>query len=468
MTLTATLGDATVAELRSVVAGAVIVPGDADYETARWTWNHAIDRHPAMIVRCTGTADVVAAVRFARSEGVPIAVRGGAHSVAGFSTCDDGLVLDLTQMSAVHVDASAGRARAQGGTTWKQFDRETQLFGLATTGGLVSSTGLGGFTLGGGIGHLVRKCGLTCDNLISAEVVDADAQVMRVAADENADLFWALRGGGGNFGVLTSLELALHRVGTTVLGGAIFYPGNQAAQVISGWRDAVTDAPDQLTTTLNLIGAVPPLPFLPEAVHGSRVAAVIACYAGDLAIGEATVAALRHLGDPIADVLAPMPYLALQQLVDPLWEAGAANYFTSVFLDGVPDPAVDTLVEAHGRSAPPPMTSELHVHHLGGAVSRVAEDSTPFAHRRSPFLLNCVVRTQNAADLPPLAEWAQQTRTDMARFGRGPYVNFTGEGGVERAAYPPQTYARLADVKRRYDPDNVFRFNQNISPTVED
>ena len=213
MTMTAALGDATVAELRSAVAGAVIAPGDPDYETARRTWNHAIDHRPAMIIRCTGTADVVAAVRFARSEGLPIAVRGGGHSVAGFSTCDDGLVLDLAEMRAVHVDPGVGRARAQGGTTWKQFDSETQLFGLATTGGLVSSTGLGGFTLGGGIGHLVRKYGLTCDNLISAEVVNADAQVMRVTAEENPDLFWALRGGGGNFGVVTSLELAVHRVG---------------------------------------------------------------------------------------------------------------------------------------------------------------------------------------------------------------------------------------------------------------
>jgi FAD/FMN-containing dehydrogenase len=468
MTTTTALGDATVAELRSAVAGAVIVTGDPDYESARRTWNHAIDHHPAMIMRCSGTADVVAGVRFARSEGLPIAVRGGAHSVAGFSSCDDGLVLDLTQMSAVHVDASASRARAQGGTTWQQFDRETQLFGLATTGGLVSSTGLGGFTLGGGIGHLVRKYGLTCDNLISAEVVNADAQVLRAAADENPELFWALRGGGGNFGVVTSLELAVHPVGTTVLGGAVFYPGDQAVQVISGWRDAITGAPEELTTTLNLIGAVPPLPFLPEAVHGSRVVAVIACYAGDTDLGEAAVAPLRSLGDPIVDLLAPMPYLALQQLVDPLWEAGAANYFTSVFLDGIPDPAVDTLVEAHGRSAPAPMTSELHVHHLGGAVSRVTEDSTPFSHRRSPFLLNCVVRAQDAADLPRIAAWAQQTREDMAQFGRGPYVNFTGEGGAERAAYPPQTYARLAEVKRRYDPNNVFRFNQNISTTLED
>lgn len=463
MTMTTVLGGATVAELRSAIAGAVTVPGDSDYETARRTWNYAIDRYPALIVRCTGTADVVAGVQFARSEGLPIAVRGGKHSVAGFSTCDDGLVLDLSAMNAVHVDARAGHARAQGGATWRQFDRETQLYGLATTGGLVSSTGLGGFTLGGGIGHLVRKHGLTCDNLIAADVVNADAQVVRATAEENPELFWALRGGGGNFGVVTSLELAVHQVGPTVLGGVIFYPGDQAAQVISGWRDSVATAPEELTSMINLTAA-PPLPFLPEAVHGSRVAVVLACYAGDIDKGEASVAALRRLGDPIADLLAPMPYAALQQLLDPLWEAGSANYFTSVFLAGVPDPAVTTLVAAHRGSALPPATTELHVHHLGGAMGRVPPDFTAFAHRQSPFLLNCIARTQNPAHLPPLAEWARRAREDMSGFGSGLYVNFSGEGGAERAAYPPQTYARLVEVKRRYDPDNVFRFNQNISP----
>ncbi len=467
MTTTTTLGDATLAELRSTITGTVTAPGDRDYETARRTWNHAIDRHPALIMRCTGTADVLAGVQFARSEALPIAVRGGRHSVAGFSTCDDGLVLDLSPMSAVHVDATRNRARVQGGATWKQFDRETQLYGLATTGGLVSSTGLGGFTLGGGIGHLVRKHGLTCDNLISADVVTADAQMVRAAADENPELFWALRGGGGNFGVVTSLELAVHHVGPTILGGVIFYPGDQAAQVVAGWREVIAHAPDELTSMINLTAA-PPLPFLPESVHGKRVAVVIACYAGDIDSGEAAVASLRRLGDPIADVLAPMPYLALQQLVDPLWEAGAANYFTSVFLDDVPDPAVDTLVEAHGVSSLPPATCELHIHHLGGAMRRVTTDATAFAHRQSPFLLNCLARTQDPADMPPIEDWARRTREAMSRFGSGTYVNFTGESGAERLAYPPQTYARLADVKRQYDPDNAFRFNQNISPSSED
>ena len=467
MTTTTALGDATVAELRSAIAGTVIVPGDADYESARRTWNHAIDRYPAMIVRCSGTADVVAAVRFARSEGLPIAVRGGAHSLAGFSTCDDGLVIDLSNMRAVQVDARSGRARAQGGTTWKQFDRETQLYGLATTGGLVSSTGLGGLTLGGGIGHLVRKHGLSCDNLISAELVSADGQIVRAAAHENPELFWALRGGGGNFGVVTSLELAVHPVGPTVLGGPIFYPGDQAAQVISGWREAMADAPDELSSLINLTAA-PPLPFLPESVHGSRIAVVLACYAGDIDKGEAAVATLRSLGNPIADLLAPIPYVALQQLFDPLLEPkGAANYFTSRFLDGVPEAAVNTLVEAHGRSALPPTNCELHVYRLGGAMSRIGEDSTAFAHRGSPFLLEVTARTQDPADFPAIVEWARRSREDMSEYGSGQYVNFTGEGGAERAAYPPQTYARLAEVKRRYDPDNVFRFNQNISPAPE-
>jgi FAD/FMN-containing dehydrogenase len=233
-------------------------------------------------------------------------------------------------MRAVHVDDRAGRARAGGGTTWKQFDRETQLYGLATTGGLVSSTGLGGLTLGGGIGHLARKHGLSCDNLISAELVTA-GQIVRAAAHENSELFWALRGGGGNFGVVTSLELAVHPVGPTVLGGSIFYPGDEAAQVISGWREAMSDAPDELASLINLTAA-PPLPFLPESVYGSRVAVVLACHAGDIDKREAAVAALRRLGNPIADLLAPIPHVALQQLFDPLLAPrGAANYFTSTF-----------------------------------------------------------------------------------------------------------------------------------------
>src|SRR5215207_256616 len=263
---TGVLGEATIRELDNGLTGSVVGPGDSSYETARRVWNHTIDKSPALVVRATSTDDVVRTVRFARSEGRPIAVRGGGHSVAGFSTCDDGIVIDLSQLNDVEVDVKLRRAFAGGGTRWKDFDAATQQHGLATTGGLVSSTGIGGFTLGGGIGHLVRKYGLTCDNLISAELVTADGSLVQASASQNSELFWALRGGGGNFGIVTRFELALHPVGQVVLGGVIFYPGEQAAEVMSGWRDLLHNVPDELSTTASLTTA-PPLPFIPEDWH---------------------------------------------------------------------------------------------------------------------------------------------------------------------------------------------------------
>ncbi len=458
------LGDATIAELRGSLAGTVVTPDDQGYDEARRVWNASIDRHPALVILPEGAADVVAAVSFARSEGLPIAVRGGSHSIAGFSTCDDGIIVCLSRMRAVHVNPTTQRALVQGGVTWAQFDREAQLYGLATTGGLVSSTGVGGFTLGGGIGHLVRKYGLALDNLVSAEVVTADGQVVRAGEDANADLLWALRGGGGNFGVVTTFEFALHPVGPTVVGGVVFYPGDQATRVLAGWRDAVAGAPDELSSLVNLTSA-PPLPVLPESVHGTKVAAVVACWAGSHESGEDSMKPLRTLGDPIADLLGPMPYVALQQLVDPLWRRGAANYFTSAFLDDLPDVAVKVVADAHQAAAAPPVACELHVHQLGGAVGRVAPEATAFAERTAPYVINCITRTPTAAELPPNVEWARSTRDAMAVFGGGgTYVNFTGEGGLARQAYPPATYQRLAAVKRDYDPENLFRFNHNIEP----
>jgi FAD binding domain len=309
------LGEATLAELRTRMLSPVITPADSGYENARQIWNGAIDMHPALVLRCSGVADVTSGVQFACSEGLPVAIRGGAHSVAGFSTCDGGVVLDLSAMAAVHVDPRNRRALAQGGTTWRRFDHETQAHGLATTGGLVSSTGIGGFTLGGGIGHLVRKYGLACDNLLSAEMVTAEGELVRASDDQNADLFWALRGGGGNFGVVTELELALHPVGPAVLGGAVFYPGQQAAQVLASWRDAVAGAPDELTTLVDLTTA-PAAPFLPADLHGKKVVILSVCWAGPLADGEEVVRPLRALGTAMVDLLSPIPYVALQQLVD--------------------------------------------------------------------------------------------------------------------------------------------------------
>jgi FAD/FMN-containing dehydrogenase len=465
--MTGVLGEATIRELEIGLAGSVMGPGDPDYETARRVWNHAIDKRPALIVRPANTDDVARAVGFARSEGRPIAVRGGAHSVAGFSTCDDGIVIDLAQLNEVQVDVESRRALAGGGARWKTFDAATQQHGLATTGGLVSSTGIGGFTLGGGIGHLVRKCGLTCDNLLSAELVAADGSIVQASESQNSELFWALRGGGGNFGVVTRFELALHSVGPLVLGGVIFYPGEQAAQVMTGWRALLPNMPDELSTTVSL-GTAPPAPFLPEDWYYKKVAAVITCWAGDSVEGEGVVRPLRTLGTPIADLLGPIPYLDLQQLLDPLWEAGAGNYFTSAFLDGLPDQAIETLTDYHRSSAPLPVQTALDIHHLGGGMGRVPAANTAFTDRCSPFIFNCAVRTPDPAELSPHIAWAQVARNAMAAYGRGGmYVNFSGEGGGDnlRAAYPPEIYARLRTVKDQYDPFNVFRFNLNISPT---
>jgi FAD/FMN-containing dehydrogenase len=462
------LGDATVAELAGSLVGSVIRAGDDDYDAARHIWNHAIDRHPVLVARVASTADIVAAVRFAASEGLPIAVRGGGHSLPGFSTCDDGIVIDLSAMNVVDVDPAQRRAVAGGGTHWSGFDAATQAHGLATTGGLISSTGVGGLTLGGGIGYLVRAHGLSCDNLMSAEVVLADGSVVRSSADENADLFWALRGGGGNFGVVTSFEFALHPLGPIVLGGPIFFPGDAAVDVIGGWRDAVSDAPDELTTLVAMTTA-PPAPFIPDEWQGRKAVVVAACWAGEPADGEPVVAPLRHLASPIADLLGPMPYVQLQSLLDGGWGPGAANYFTGAFVDELSDRAVETLTAFHREAPEPPVQAELHVHHLGGAVRDEPAGGTAFGQREHPYVVNCIARTQDAADLSPHREWARNAREAIAGFGDGGlYVNFAAEAGADnvRAAYPPDTYNRLQQVKDRYDPANLFRFNHNIAPSV--
>jgi FAD/FMN-containing dehydrogenase len=460
------LGAATITELAEAIQGQVVGPADPAYESARRTWNHAIDKHPALVVRCSGVADVIRAVAFARSEGLPVAIRGGAHSIAGFSTCDDGLVIDMSAMNAVLVDPARRTAVAQGGATWAAFDHETQVHGLATTGGLVSTTGIGGFTLGGGVGHLLRKHGLACDNLLSAEIVTADGELVRASAAENPELLWALRGGGGNFGVVTSFEFTLHEVGPTVLGGVAFYPGDRTAEVVAAWRDTVSGAPGELTSLANLTTA-PPVPFLPEETHGTKVVAILACWAGGAEDGKAALASLGSLGTPIVNLLGPIPYVVLQQLVDPLWEAGAANYFTSAMIDQLPDDAVAAAAQAHRAAAGLPAVCELHLHHAGGAMARVASGDTAFGSRDAAFIVNCIARTATPAELSPHLTWARATRDTMARYGRDrAYANFTSDAAEERvrACYPPDTYRRLTAVKNRWDPANLFRFNLNIKP----
>jgi FAD/FMN-containing dehydrogenase len=461
--MAAVLGGATIEELRQSVHGTVIVPGDADYDAARAVWNGMIDRRPALVVRCAEAGDVVAAVQFARSQGLEIAVRGGGHSLPGFSTSDGGLVIDLSPMRRVSVDAPGRRAVVEGGATWADVDQATQAEGLAVTGGLVSTTGVGGFTLGGGVGWLTRRYGLASDNLVSAEVVTADGSVVRASEAENADLLWGLCGGGGNFGVVTSFEFRLFPVGPTILGGPVFYPGAQTVDVLRAWRDATQAMPDDLTTLVSL-GSAPPIPPIPEAWHGQAVATVIGAFAGAIAAGQAPAKPLRTFGEPIVDLLGEIPYVALQSLVDPGWGPGARNYFTAVFLAGLPDAAIDLLAAAH-QSRPSPF-NEIHIHQMGGAAARVGAEASAFGNRQAPFLLNVVARWLEPTEDDRELAWARGLRDALKPFATGgTYVNFLGVGdtGV-RDAYDSERYARLADLKRRWDPTNAFHLNQNIPP----
>jgi FAD/FMN-containing dehydrogenase len=458
------LGAATVRELEESLRGQLIQPHDDGYDDARAVWNGAHDRRPALIVRCAGVADVMRAVDFARSEDLVVAVRGGGHSLPGFSTCDGGIVIDLSLMNAVRVDPVSRSAVAQGGCTWADLDHETQAFGLAVTGGLVSTTGIAGFTLGGGIGWLMRKAGLACDNLLAADVVTADGQLLHASEAENPDLLWGLRGGGGNFGVVTSLEFRLHPVGPTVLAGPIFFPGERAAEVLRFYRDWTRGLPDDLTTLVNLTTA-PPAPFLPEHVHGKPVIAVVAVHAGDPEHGEALVQPLRDLGDPVADLIGRMPYTAMQSLLDGLWTPGAHNYMRSAYVEELDDEAVAALVASH--AAVPSPGSEIHLHHFGGAVARAGDDHAAFGDRSAQFVLNVIARSPGAEGFEVNVAWARQTAGALAPVSRpGAYVNYMGDADDERlrASYGRATYERLVELKRRYDPHNVFRHNHNIVP----
>jgi hypothetical protein len=458
------LGDATLAEFEQGLSGRLIRPGDDDYDEARSIWNGAHDKRPALVVRCAGVADVMRAVDFARSEDLDVAVRGGSHSIPGFSTVDGGIVIDLSAMRAVHVEPARRTAVAEGGATWADFDHETQAFGLAVTGGLVSSTGIAGFTLGGGIGWLMRKCGLAADNLIGADIVTADGALVHASESENAELLWGLRGGGGNFGIATSLEFRLHPVGPNVLAGPIFFAGERAEEILCFYRDWVRGLPDDTTTLANLTTA-PPAPFLPEHVHGKRVVAVVAVHAGDPDEGRRVVQPLKDIADPVADLIDVMPYTMMQGLLDALWGRGAHNYMSSAFVDELSDEAIAAAIERH--AAVPSPHSEIHLHHFGGAVARVGEDETAFGNRSAQYVLNVIARSPSADGFDANVEWARGTTQALSPESRSAaYVNFMGDAGDARlrASYGDAKYERLVALKRRYDPTNLFRLNQNIKP----
>jgi FAD/FMN-containing dehydrogenase len=463
-TISPVLGEAALADFEEGLSGRLIRPDDWGYDEARAIWNGAHDRRPALIVRCAGVADVMRAVGFARSEDLTVAVRGGGHSIPGFSSVDGGIVIDLSALRAVHVDPVGRTALAQGGCTWADFDHETQAFGLAVTGGLVSSTGIGGFTLGGGIGWLMRKHGLACDNLIAADVVTADGRLVHAGEDDNQELLWGLRGGGGNFGIATSLEYRLHPVGPRVLAGPIFFSGDRAAEVLRFYRTWTRGLPDEMTTLANLTTA-PPAPFLPEEVHGKPVVAVIAVHAGDPEEGRALVQPLVALGDPVANLIDVLPYTAMQSLIDGLWAPGAHNYMSSAYVEALDDEAIEAAVERH-RAVPSPH-SEIHLHHFGGAVARVGEEATAFGGRSAPYVLNVIARSPEAGGFDENVEWARGTTAAFAPVSSaGAYTNFMGDAHDERlrATYGDEKYERLVALKRRYDPTNVFRLNQNIAP----
>jgi FAD/FMN-containing dehydrogenase len=462
-TIAPVLGEATIQELREAVRGEIVTPSDPGYAEAARIWNGAHDGHrPALIVRCTGAADVIAAVGFARSNDLTIAVRGGGHSVAGFSTVDDGIVIDLSPMNGVRVDADARRATVGGGAVWADVDHETQAHGLATTGGLISSTGVAGYTLGGGIGWLMRKYGLACDNLVGADVVTADGQIVHASESENADLFWGLRGGGGNFGIVTQFEFELHPVGPMVYAGPIFYSADADADLLRTFRDWAPGASDDVTAILNLTTA-PPLPVIPEAWHGQKVAALMAASAGPVEEGAAHVDEFRTVAEPVADLLGPMPYGVIQTLVDPLWMKGIHSYFKATNLARVDDELIDRLCELH-RKAPGPQC-EIHVHQMGGAIARVGDGDTAFAERSMPFLLNAITGWHDPAQAGVHIDWARDViaAASDASTGRA-YVNYLGDSDAARSSYGDETYKRLVALKNEYDPTNVFRLNQNIQP----
>jgi FAD/FMN-containing dehydrogenase len=463
-TITPTLGEATIQELREAVRGDVITPADAGYEEAAHIWNGAFDdERPALVVRCTGAADVIAAVGFARSNGLTTAVRGGAHSIAGFSTVDGGMVIDLGPMSEVSVDPVALRATVGGGAVWADVDHETQAHGLATTGGLISTTGVAGYTLGGGIGWTMRSFGLACDNLVGADVVTADGRLVHASETENADLLWGLRGGGGNFGIVTRFEFRLHRLGPTVYAGPIFYPAAAGRDLLRTFRSWCEDAPDEITAVINMTTA-PPLPIIPEEWHGKKVIAFIALSTGPLEDGPALVAPFRSAAEPIADAMGPMPYQVMQTLIDPLWPRGVHAYFKATNLAGLDDALIDRLCEQH-LAAPGPVC-EIHLHQMGGAVGRVAEDATAFAERSMPYLVNAVANWQDADATASHRAWSRAVIDDAADASTGrAYVNYLGDGDAAKTAYGADTYARLVALKNAYDPTNVFRRNQNIEPS---
>ncbi len=452
----------TMEQFRQQVRGEVTSRGDAGYEQARKVYNGMIDKHPLLVLRARDAADVIAAVDYARENALELSVRGGGHSVPGFGTNDDGVVIDLSSMRGVRVDPKAGTARAEGGATWGDFNHATYPFGLATTGGVISSTGIAGLTLGGGIGYLTRRFGLSCDNLVSCDVVTADGAFQTASETENADLFWALRGGGGNFGVVTSFEYRLHPV-KDVYGGPMFFELKHAADVLRFYRDFIRDAPEEFGG-FPAFQIAPPLPFIPENRHGDTLCLFVACWSGPMDQGKKALEALHDVAPVVAEHVGPMPYPALNAAFDPLLPPGMQHYWKANFVKELTDEAIAAHLE-HGPRVPA-VTSTMHVYPINGACHRVGATATAFGHRDASFAAVIAGMWPDPADNEKNVEWVRDYYQAIAPHSEAAgYTNFAAGDDQDRApANYGASYERLVQVKRKYDPGNLFHLNQNVKP----
>ena len=457
------LDDALLAALGERFRGELVGPDDPGYDVHRRVWNGSIDRYPALIARCAGVADVIAAVGFAREAELPVAVRGGGHSFPGLSVADGAVVIDLGPMKGIRVDPEARTARAQAGVLLGELDRETQAFGLAAPSGIVTHTGMAGLTLGGGIGWIQRKHGLSVDHLRSIDLVTAEGEFVKASEDENSDLFWGIRGGGGNFGIVTEFEFDLVAVGPTILAGPVFWAMEDSPQVLRFYRDWVADAPDDLMTIV-IHRKAPPLPFVPQELHGKPVVMVVVCWAGDVAEGEKFVQPLKKFGSPVADVCMPKPFLVHQAMLDPAFPPGRWYYFKSCDVAGLTDEIIDLTVD-RSLKIQSPLTS-FPIWQMGGAVARVAEGETPFGGRDAGFTYNIGCCTETGDGFEAERDWVREFWSALEPWHTSVYVNFLDEEGEERVrtAYGAETWGRLKALKRKYDPDNFFSINQNIRP----
>ena len=459
---TPVLDEGTVSAFRARLRGELIRPGDGRYDEARKVWNGMIDRRPALIARCAGVADVIAAVNFAREQRLPVAIRGGSHNVTGNAVCDGGLVIDLSAMRGIRVDPEKRTARAEGGSTWGDLDHATHAFGLAAPGGIISTTGIAGLTLGGGIGHLTRKYGLSCDNLLSADMVLADGRFVTVSQKKNADLFWGIRGGGGNFGVVTSFEFRVHPV-SNVMAGPILYPVEKAREALRLYRDFMNKAPQDLNAFFAFM-IVPPSPHFPTHLHNTTVCGVMSVYTGHPTKAGRLIAPLRKFGPPVVDFFGPMPYPAVQSMFDGLVPAGLQNYWKADFMDELSDEAI----EAHVKHGPaiPTFNSVMHIYPVSGAANRVGKDDTAYFYRDAKYVHVIAAMYPNPDHTAKNVAWVRDYWSALhPHSSGGAYVNFLMEEGEDRVrATYGGNYERLAALKRKYDPNNLFRLNQNVRP----